>query len=150
MEIPILRTANIGEKKQLVLSARSLGETIERLQVALVMKNGAAFGEIVELKPEVKEILINLDELEPVRTVTLPRPYPGFLPYYLTRSLPVLQMMKKEFYCQDGLLKVISSRQETKMVPLDTISSTKISAAIKLPLKDFLINLIRNSGITQN
>ena len=76
----------ITNKNELILNARNLGENTEKLQVALVMKNGAAFGKIVQLEPEVKDIRINLEELKPLRTVTLPRPYPGFLPYYLEHS----------------------------------------------------------------
>ncbi|MGA9591286.1 MAG: hypothetical protein WBV11_15760, partial [Salegentibacter sp.] len=52
----------------------------------LIMKNGAAFGKIVELHPRMKEYEISLDELQPVKTVTLPRPYPSFLPYYFKHS----------------------------------------------------------------
>ncbi len=73
---------NLEDKNKLVLEARSLSNQTEKIQVALLMNNGAAFGKIVELEPEVQEIEIDLSELTPVKTVTLPRPYPGFLPYY--------------------------------------------------------------------
>ena len=52
------------------------------------MKNGSAFGKIIDLDQDLKEIRIRLDELEPVKTVTLPRPYPGFLPYYFEHKNP--------------------------------------------------------------
>ncbi len=76
----------INTKNKLVLTARSLNDKSEKIQVSLVMDNGASFGKIVELSPEVKEISIDLNELKPVKTVTLPRPYPGFLPYYFDHS----------------------------------------------------------------
>ncbi|AVR46989.1 membrane or secreted protein [Christiangramia fulva] len=77
---------SLTSKNELVLKARALGDKTEKLQVALVMKNGAAFGTVVELSPEIEEITIPLSELKPVKTVTLPRPYPGFLPYYFEHS----------------------------------------------------------------
>ncbi|MUP46176.1 membrane or secreted protein [Gramella sp. BOM4] len=76
----------LANKDKLILKARSLTGSTEKLQVALVMDNGAAFGKIVELSPELEEIEIDLAELTPVRTVTLPRPYPGFLLYYFEHN----------------------------------------------------------------
>ncbi|MEO2126685.1 MAG: hypothetical protein ABGW91_00875 [Christiangramia sp.] len=73
-------------KDTLTLEARSLSGKTEKLQVALVMKNGAAFGKVISLQPEISEIKIALTELQPVKTVTLPRPYPGFLPYYFQHA----------------------------------------------------------------
>ena len=43
-------------------------------------------GKLIELTNEVQEIEIDLEDLKPVKTVTLPRPYPGFLPYYFDHS----------------------------------------------------------------
>ena len=77
----------LAEKDQLVLKARTLKEEPVKLQVALVEKNGSAFGKIVELQPQTEEIVIDLDDLEPVKTVTLPRPYPTFLQYYFEHEL---------------------------------------------------------------
>ncbi|MFZ0489905.1 MAG: hypothetical protein WAM00_06665, partial [Salegentibacter sp.] len=80
------RRKGLQNKQKLVLKAESLTEKPVKLQVALIMKNGAAFGKIVELHPGMKEYEISLDELQPVKTVTLPRPYPSFLPYYFEHS----------------------------------------------------------------
>ncbi|MFV8224508.1 cellulase family glycosylhydrolase [Christiangramia aquimixticola] len=77
---------DFSDKKKLVLKARNLQNETGKLQVALVMKNGASFGKVVELTPEIKEIEIKIEDLLPVKTVTLPRPYPGFLPYYFEHS----------------------------------------------------------------
>jgi hypothetical protein len=76
----------LANKDKLILKGRSLSGQAEKIQIALLMKNGTAFGKIVELKPEVQEIEIDLSELTPVETVTLPRPYPGFLPYYFKHN----------------------------------------------------------------
>jgi hypothetical protein len=54
------------------------------VQVALVMKDGSAFGGSILLKPEKQsnQYTVSLDLLQRVRAVLLPRPYPTFLPYY--------------------------------------------------------------------
>lgn len=54
--------------------------------MAFVDKNGASFGKIIELQPVEGEYIIKLSELKPVKTVTLPRPYPSFLPYYFEHN----------------------------------------------------------------
>ena len=72
--------------QNLVVKARSLSGKPEKLQVAFVDKDGAAFGKSIELGQEVREYSIPLSELLPVKTVSLPRPYPGFLPYYFEHN----------------------------------------------------------------
>jgi len=81
-----LGSRDISSEKNLTINGRALGDNSEKIMVALVMNNGASFGKIIELTPESKEIQIKLSELKPVKTVTLPRPYPGFLPYYFDHS----------------------------------------------------------------
>jgi len=61
--------------------ARSAGRPTDRMQVALVERDGTAWGARVELKDEWRDILIPLSELEPTALALLPRPYPQFLPY---------------------------------------------------------------------
>ncbi len=76
------------QQKTLVVKARSISGGTEKLQVALVDKNGASFGAIIELGPENREVRIELSDLKPVKTVSLPRPYPSFLPYYFEHNNP--------------------------------------------------------------
>ncbi|MDT0676552.1 cellulase family glycosylhydrolase [Autumnicola musiva] len=80
------RLEELPAKQELVIKARSLNDKPETLQVALVMDNGAAFGKIIKLTPEIEEYRVSLEELQPVKTVTLPRPYPSFLPYYFDHN----------------------------------------------------------------
>lgn len=80
------RRAEFSEKDKLIVKARALNEKPTKLQVALLMKNGAAFGTILSLNPETQEYEISLKDLKPVKTVTLPRPYPTFLPYYFEHN----------------------------------------------------------------
>ena len=76
------RESNLEKFNTLVVNARSLSGKPEKVQIALIDKNGASFGETIKILPDKEEYFINLTSLKPVKTVTLPRPYPGFLPYY--------------------------------------------------------------------
>ena len=53
----------------------------------MVLNNGKSYGKIIDLCTEMNEYTINLADLKPVKTVTLPRPYPSFLPYYLVHNI---------------------------------------------------------------
>jgi len=76
------RKNDIPQKKSLVLNGYSLGNTKFPIQVSLVMKDGSAFGTIIEINSEDKSYSVKLDDMKKVRPVLLPRPYPTFLPYY--------------------------------------------------------------------
>jgi hypothetical protein len=80
------RKAELESKDSLMIKARALTESTDKLQIALVMKNGAAFGTTIDLNQETKTYKIDLSALKPVKTVSLPRPYPSFLPYYFEHS----------------------------------------------------------------
>ncbi|MBK5192842.1 MAG: hypothetical protein JJE07_06455 [Flavobacteriaceae bacterium] len=80
------RSEELNKQNKLILKARSLSGKTEKIQVALVDKNGSSFGKIIEITTEKREYTIDLSELKPVKTVTLPRPYPGFLPYYFEHN----------------------------------------------------------------
>ena len=81
------RREELSEKNTLFLKARTLNEKPVKLQVALVMNNGRSFGKMIELDPEMQEYQIDLSDLQPVKTVTLPRPYPTFLPLYFEHDI---------------------------------------------------------------
>lgn len=76
----------LADKKTLVIKARSLDGGPKAIQVALVTKDGSAYGKVVELGTEMKEYEIPVAELIKVKTVTMPRPYPTFLPYYFLNN----------------------------------------------------------------
>ncbi len=80
------RKAELKSKDSLVVKARALTESTDKLQIALVMKNGTAFGTTLDIDQETKTYKIDLSTLKPVKTVSLPRPYPSFLPYYFEHS----------------------------------------------------------------
>jgi hypothetical protein len=76
------RREDLKSKSRIVIGARSLNNTPGKLQVALIDNNGIAYGSVIDLEPDKKEISIDLASLKKVKIVTLPRPYPTFLPYY--------------------------------------------------------------------
>lgn len=80
------KSRDLNEQNKLIIKARSLSGKTERIQVALIDKNGFSFGRIIEVTPENEEYTIELSQLKPVKTVILPRPYPGFLPYYFEHN----------------------------------------------------------------
>ncbi|MEZ4773364.1 MAG: alpha/beta hydrolase-fold protein [Bacteroidia bacterium] len=75
-------SGQLNAKKNLVIKARSLHEQPESVQIALVTRKGNAYGKVITLSTEMAEYVIPLEEMAKVQTVTMPRPYPGFLPYY--------------------------------------------------------------------
>ena len=81
------RESDLSSKSKIVFYGRALNNKSCKLQIAFVLNDGASFGKTINIDTELKEYSINLDELEPVKTVTLPRPYPSFLPYYLNHDL---------------------------------------------------------------
>ncbi len=79
--------AALPTKTKLIFYGNSLHEKPCILQIALVMNDGHAYGKVIEITPKTRDYSLNLTDLKPVKTVTLPRPYPTFLPYYLDHQL---------------------------------------------------------------
>jgi hypothetical protein len=80
------RAGDVDQKTKIIVRGRSLNGHDVRMQVALVLKNGSAFGGIVSLPSELGDIELAIGQLEQVKPVTLPRPYPTFLPYFYEGS----------------------------------------------------------------
>ena len=83
------RKSDLSSKETIVFKGRALNSKPCKIQIAFVMENGAAFGKVIEIGTETKEYKLSIKDLEPVKTVTLPRPYPSFLPYFLEHNLNV-------------------------------------------------------------
>ncbi len=81
------RKGDLASKEKIVFHGRSLNGKTCKIQVALVMDDGSAFGDVIVIGEELKDYYIPLQNLKPVKTVTLPRPYPTFLPYYLEHNM---------------------------------------------------------------
>lgn len=73
--------------KNMIFKGRSLNEKPCKLQIAFVMNDGSSFGNNIEIGTKTTDYKISLSSLKPLKTVTLPRPYPSFLPYYLDHNL---------------------------------------------------------------
>jgi hypothetical protein len=81
------RRKDLSSMQQLVFKGRALNDKPCKLQIAFVMDNGAAYGNTIVIGKEVNEYKISLSSLKPVKTVTLPRPFPVFLPYYFNHTI---------------------------------------------------------------
>lgn len=90
------RLTDVASKQKIVLKGHSLNDKDCLVQVALITTDGSAFGGLVTLKPGTGEYALSLKELKPVDLVTLPRPYPTFLPYYFRRDNPSFFLNKIE------------------------------------------------------
>jgi hypothetical protein len=75
------RRESIADYSRLVLRGRSMEKSFP-VQVALIDRQGNAFGGMLKLDTRSGDYAITLSELRPVKLVTMPRPYPTFLPYY--------------------------------------------------------------------
>lgn len=74
----------LGEKESLLFKGNALSAKGQVIQLALVDEQGAAFGTTIQLTEQVRTYEIPLSSLKPVPNVTMPRPYPTFLPYYFS------------------------------------------------------------------
>ncbi|PKP29070.1 MAG: hypothetical protein CVU01_01850 [Bacteroidetes bacterium HGW-Bacteroidetes-18] len=103
------READLSSKEHVVFYGRSLNNKPCKLQLAFVLNDGSSFGEILEISPELKEYKLSLKDFKLVKTVTLPRPYPSFLPYYLEHILnsnfDVLKIESIQFSIGPGIAK---------------------------------------------
>lgn len=81
------KQANLSSKKNIVLKGRSLNDKSCKLEIAFIMNDGAAFGGIIDINPKRDDYILPIKDLKMVKTVTLPRPYPSFLPYYFDHNL---------------------------------------------------------------
>lgn len=79
------RVNELPGKTKLVFKGRATDGT-DALQIALITKDGIGYGGIINLTKDSRDHTINLSELKPVKLVTLPRPYPTFLPYWFEGS----------------------------------------------------------------
>jgi len=81
------RKNDLSSMKNFIFKGRSLNDKPCKLQIAFVMNDGSSYGEIIEIGTKSTDYKMSLSNLKPVKTVTLPRPYPSFLTYYLDHSL---------------------------------------------------------------
>jgi hypothetical protein len=73
-------------ERKLRVRARAGDRTSDRMEIALVERDGTAWGTVIKLTEAWKDHLIPLSDLEPTALALLPRPYPQFLPYLMERD----------------------------------------------------------------
>jgi len=77
------RKSELPSMKKIILHGKALNEKPCIIQLALMMKDGTAFGGTIKVGKEKGDYELSISDLKPVKTVTLPRPFPSFLSYYL-------------------------------------------------------------------
>jgi hypothetical protein len=77
------RLAEVATDAVLRIRARADRRASDRMTVALVERDGTAWGAPIELTDAWREVVVPLSELRPIALALLPRPYPQFLPYLL-------------------------------------------------------------------
>ncbi|MCE7044081.1 membrane or secreted protein [Dyadobacter sp. CY312] len=77
------RTSDVLSKTRLVFHGRALNEKPCAIQIALIGKDGSVYGATLNVKPENNAYTVLLNDLKKVDFISLPRPYPGFLPWSL-------------------------------------------------------------------
>ncbi|MBN2349583.1 MAG: cellulase family glycosylhydrolase [Bacteroidales bacterium] len=70
----------------LIVQGNSTTKKPEWVQISLITANAEIFGGLVQINEDRGDYRIKLSDLKKTRLVTLPRPYPGFLPYYFESS----------------------------------------------------------------
>lgn len=85
----IERKQDLPAMKELVFKGRTLDEIPCKIQLALVMKDGSAYGGIISADKNPQGYNLPLKDLKPVKYVLMPRPYPTFLPYYFDNKSTV-------------------------------------------------------------
>jgi hypothetical protein len=76
------RSSDLSSKNRIVFRGRSMTAKPSWVQIALITKEGLAYGGVVKIDSETKDYSLSLSDLMQVKLVTLPRPYPTFLPYF--------------------------------------------------------------------
>jgi hypothetical protein len=76
-----LRLGEVASSAVLSIRARTAGQAADRMEVALVERDGTAWGTVLELTEAWQEFSVPLTSLRRIPLALLPRPYPLFLPY---------------------------------------------------------------------
>ena len=118
------RREDLSSKEYIIFKGRALNDKPCKLQIALVMDDGSSFGNVIEIGTETKDYRLAISELKPVKTVTLPRPYPSFLPYYLENNIADKFDIKRIESIQFSIGPEISSEQREVPHGLGIISVT--------------------------
>ncbi len=81
------RKESLTNATKLVVTGQSKEDSPREIEVSLLTKEGASYGGAVVLGTQYGEYSLALKSLKPTGLITLPRPYPGFLPYYFEHGI---------------------------------------------------------------
>ncbi len=95
------RNSTMGNENQIVVRARSDYGSEATLGVILVENNGQSFRADISLTKKFKDFRIPLTAFKPDSMLLLPRPFPGFLPYWFkskeNKSLDIHKLQDIQF-----------------------------------------------------
>jgi hypothetical protein len=118
-----LEGMDITHSKKLIFKGRSLDDKACKVQLALVTNEGLAYSGIVDLQTKTDDYEISIDNLKSAKLVTLPRPYPTFLPYFfesnVTKSLDLSKVEVLQISIGPGLTQ--SELAEKHAVAIESI-----------------------------
>ncbi len=77
------RRADLASRQNLVFHGRSLNDKPCPVQLALIARDGTIYGGVVTIDPKEEAYTLPISQLKSVNLVSLPRPYPSFLPYFV-------------------------------------------------------------------
>ena len=81
----VRRRKELADFKTIILNDNSIKKDFS-LQIALIDREGNAFGKVFTLSTSLQDHAISLRDFLPVKMATLPRPYPTFLPYFFEKG----------------------------------------------------------------
>jgi hypothetical protein len=76
------RTNELPNFNQIILKGKALNNKSCKVQVALVTKQGTVFGGTIVVDTVSRDYSLPVSDFKKVKLVSLPRPYPTFLPYF--------------------------------------------------------------------
>ncbi|QJD78898.1 glycoside hydrolase 5 family protein [Spirosoma rhododendri] len=86
------RRRDVSSFPNLVLYGRSLDNQPCPVQVALITRSGTVYGGTVLVDATTGRFAVPVNQLKPVPFVSLPRPYPSFLPYFINTTSPATRL----------------------------------------------------------
>ncbi|MCX2740307.1 cellulase family glycosylhydrolase [Pontibacter anaerobius] len=103
------RQSELPEFDKLIIRARTSGNAPVQANITLITAGASAYTANVELNNEFREIEIPVSSLKPSRFILLPRPYPGFHPFWFksakAAAFDLKQVEKLELTVGDGSTK---------------------------------------------
>lgn len=72
--------------KNLIIKGNASKSHNSRVQISLITRDAQIYGGMLQMNSDDMDYRIQLSDLSETKLVTLPRPYPGFLPYYFEKN----------------------------------------------------------------